>query len=206
MKNSLGLAALVLAAAVMLIYSRTSPEPGATVAKDSPEKAESTVLSAHQVSASDVAAAGPKVPASSAPAAARSTSGVAAHKVFETPDLTRRLAEAQPVKIGEREWTVLGTRELSDATGKQTILVLRDEASGQLDYRQSALRFVLNQGVDYEAFISSRNNATRLFVNPLYGDIAVDAARIAAEYAALANDSQVARVMFIPLEVRPVPK
>lgn len=118
--------------------------------------------------------------------------------------LRRRRVPA--VAIGGRNWTVLGTRDLGSGNAKQTILVLRDEASGQLDYRQSALRFVLNEGQDYESFIRSRSNATRLFANPLYGDIAVDASNIAAEYAALASDPRIAKVMFIPLDVRPVPK
>lgn len=87
-----------------------------------------------------------------------------------------------------------------------TTLVLRDETSGQLEFRQSALRFVLNEGQDYESFIRSRTNATRLFANPLYGDIGVDPSRIATEYAALASDPRVSKVMFIPLEVRPMPR
>jgi len=41
-----------------------------------------------------------------------------------------------------------------------------------------------------------------VFGNPLYGDIAVDASRIAAEYAELAGDRRVSKVMFVPLEVR----
>ena len=81
-----------------------------------------------------------------------------------------------------------------------TVLVLRDEASGQLDYRQSALRLVLQPGTDYEAFIRERRHAQRVFVNPLYADIAVDAALIAFEYTALAADSQVVQVRFIPDE------
>ena len=127
-----------------------------------------------------------------------------ARKGFEMPDLTRRLPEdGAAVKIGDREWRVLGSREAVSASGKQAILVLRDELSGQLDYRQSALRFVLNEGQDYESFIRSRGNATRLFANPLYGDIGVDAANIAAEYTALASDVRVNKVIFIPLEVKP---
>lgn len=128
----------------------------------------------------------------------------ATRRGFEMPELTRRLPEdGVALKIGDREWRVLGSREAVNASGKQTILVLRDELSGQLDYRQSALRFVLNEGQDYESFIRSRGNATRLFANPLYGDIGVDAANIAAEYTALASDARVNKVMFIPLEVKP---
>lgn len=128
-------------------------------------------------------------------------------KAFAMPELARSLPEqGATVNIGDREWRVLGSRELVNASGTQTVLVLRDEASGQLDYRQSALRFVLNEGQDYEAFIRSRSNATRLFANPLYGDIAVDAANIAAEYTALSTDSRVSKVMFIPLDIKPKAK
>lgn len=146
----------------------------------------------------------PASPPAQNAAASVPTPAAAARKGFEIPELTRRLSEdGVAVKIGDREWRVLGSREALNASGKQTILVLRDELSGQLDYRQSALRFVLNEGQDYESFIRSRGNATRLFANPLYGDIGVDAANIAAEYTALASDARVNKVMFIPLEVKP---
>ncbi len=135
------------------------------------------------------------------------TPTVVVRRVFEMTELTRRLPdEGVALKIGDRAWRVLGSREVVNTSGKQTVLVLRDEASGQLDYRQSALRFVLNAGQDYEDFIRSRSNVTRLFANPLYGDIGVDAANIAAEYSALAMDARVSKVMFIPLEVKPQAK
>ena len=62
-------------------------------------------------------------------------------------------------------------------------------------------RCVLVEGQDQEFFIRSRSQATRVFVNPLYGDIAVDASRIAVEYADLAGDRRVSKMMFVPLEV-----
>ena len=96
---------------------------------------------------------------------------------------------------------MLGTKDVVNDLGKQVVLVLRDEISGQLEYRQSALRVVLKEGVDYEAFISALPNATRLFVNPLYGEIGVYAAYIGAVYAALTSDPRVLRVNFIPLAV-----
>ena len=79
-------------------------------------------------------------------------------------------------------------------------------SSGQLDYRQSALRFVLQPGQDYEAFIRERRNAQRVFVNLLYGDISVDPTTIAAEYTALAADKRVVKVQFIPLVVPSKPR
>ena len=62
-------------------------------------------------------------------------------------------------------------------------------------------RCVLVEGQDQESFIRSRSQATRVFVNPLYGDIAVDASRIAVEYADLAGDRRGSKMMFVPLEV-----
>jgi hypothetical protein len=205
-KKSIWLAGLLLALALLWFYAMSSREPAAPASKVSIEKTEPAAVVASLAPASAIVALNQKDPASNATAALNPAPSTAVPKSFETPELTRRLADAPVVSIGERSWAVLGTRDLSNPNGRQTILVLRDEASGQLDYRQSALRFVLNEGQDYESFIRSRSNATRLFANPLYADIAVDASRIAAEYTALARDPRIAKVMFIPIEVRPVPK
>lgn len=206
MKGSLWFAGLLVALGSVWLYSQGAREPAAAARVPVAEKTASTPAAAPAAPASADAALVPPASAPQARAAVNPASSAAARKVFVTPELSRRLADAPAVAIGERNWTVLGTRDLGSGNAKQTILVLRDEASGQLDYRQSALRFVLNEGQDYESFIRSRSNATRLFANPLYGDIAVDASNIAAEYAALASDPRIAKVMFIPLEVRPVPK
>jgi hypothetical protein len=120
--------------------------------------------------------------------------------------LTRVIDPLQTLQIGERTWAVLGTRDVAQGNRKQTVLVLRDEASGQLDYRQSALRFVLRPDEDYEAFIRERRNAQRLFVNVLYGEMAVDAAYIAAEYTTLSSDKRVVKVQFMPLVVPARPR
>lgn len=122
------------------------------------------------------------------------------------PTLTRTIVPPQIVEIGQRTWAVLGTRETPQGNAMQTVLVLRDQNSGQLDYRQSALRFELQPGTDYEAFIRERRNTQRLFVNVLYGEVAVDAAYIADEYTALSNDKRVVRVQFKPLVARPKPR
>jgi hypothetical protein len=137
-------------------------------------------------------------PAESASAASRDQ--------WPTPDLTRPLPPMPTIQIGGRDWKVLGTNDIVNDHGKQSILVLRDEESGQLAYRQSALRFVLKDGVDYESFIVERTLARRLFANPLHGDIAVDAADIGAEYAVLSGDPRVIKVVFIPLVVPFRPK
>lgn len=206
MKGFLWSAGLLVALGSLWLYSQGAREPAAPARVPVAEKTESTPAAAPAAPASASAAPMPPASAPQARAAVNPASSPAARKGFETPELSRRLADAPAVAIGERNWTVLGTRDLGSGNAKQTILVLRDEASGQLDYRQSALRFVLIAGQDYESFIRSRSNATRLFANPLYGDIAVDASNIAAEYTALASDPRVAKVMFIPIEVRPVPK
>ncbi len=129
---------------------------------------------------------------------------VAAPKLSDRalPSLTRVIEPLKTVQISERTVAVLGTRDVQRGNVTQTVLVLRDEVSGQLDYRQSALRFVLQPGQDYEAFILERGNAQRLFVNPLYGEIAVDAAAIASEYNALSADKRVVKVQFTPLTVQ----
>ena len=127
-----------------------------------------------------------------------------AKNLASIPALTRALESPQTLLIGDRKWTVLGTRDLPHGNGpnrQTTVLVLRDEASGQLDYRQSALRFVLQPGADYEGFIRERPNAQRVFVNPLYGDVSVDSAYIATEYAALSSDKRIVKVLFIPLVI-----
>ncbi|MCH8622111.1 hypothetical protein [Undibacterium sp. TS12] len=120
--------------------------------------------------------------------------------------LDRRLSDYRTMKIEDRNWAILGSREAEGAAGKQTVLVLRDELSGQLAYCQSGLRFVLKDGVDYEAFIRERSKARRLFVNPLYGEIALDLADITDEYVDLSKDERVARLDFIPLAIPVKPK
>jgi hypothetical protein len=130
-----------------------------------------------------------------------STPSTSTHNLKIVPDLTRALEHVQSVKMAGRAWSILGASDVVNDHGKQVVLVLRDEISGQLVYRQSALRVVLRQVVDYEAFIGALPNATLLFVNPLYGEIGVDAAKIGAQYSALASDPRVLRVNFIPLEM-----
>lgn len=123
-----------------------------------------------------------------------------------TPALTRLINPPQTLQMEDRKWAVLGTRDVAQATGQIKVLVLREEASGQLDYRQSALRFMLQPGTDYEAFIRGRRNAQRLFVNAMYGEVAVDAAYIADEYTALSQDKRVVKVQFMPLVVPVKPR
>ncbi|MBP6645283.1 MAG: hypothetical protein KA207_05460 [Burkholderiaceae bacterium] len=177
--------ALVLSALVWLLLSTSPSDP---------------VLPAHVEGASTSTAHG--VPIATAPQAPASSS----QPVLSVPTPKRSFDNAPVVVVGDREWRVLGARESVDSGKTQTVLVLRDEASGQLHYRQSALRLVLKEGEDYEAFIRERTQARRVFVNPLYGDIAVDAALISAEYTALANDARVSQVMFIPLPTPAKPR
>ncbi len=144
----------------------------------------------------------PEVTAQTPPTAAQANNAPAASRApWPMPSLTRPLPQLPGIQIGDREWKILGTNDVVNDTGKQTVLVLRDEVSGQLAYRQASLRFVLKDGENYEAFIAERSHAKRLFVNILHGDIAVDAANIGAEYTALSHDPRVVKVDFIPLVV-----
>ena len=63
-------------------------------------------------------------------------------------------------------------------------------------------RCVLVEGQGQEFFIRSRSQAARVFVTLLDGDISGESSRIAAEYADLAGDRRVSKMMFVPLEVR----
>ena len=143
----------------------------------------------------------PEVTPQAAPTAPAQISPAASRAPWPMPNLTRPLPQLPGIQIGDREWKILGTNDVVNDTGKQTVLVLRDEVSGQLAYRQASLRFVLKDGENYEAFIAERSHAKRLFVNILHGDIAVDAANIGAEYTALSHDPRVVKVDFIPLVV-----
>jgi hypothetical protein len=120
-------------------------------------------------------------------------------KSWPTPPLSLRLGDAPPVQIGERPWAVLGTQVLDRGDVKTAVLVLRDESSGQLDYRQSALRFTLAAGGDYEAYIAQIPGAKRVFANALYGEVVLEPADIAAAYSRLKADGRVATVVFSPL-------
>jgi hypothetical protein len=143
----------------------------------------------------------PEVTPQAPPTAPAQISPAASRAMWPMPNLTRPLPQLPGIQIGDREWIILGTNDVVNDTGKQTVLVLRDEVSGQLAYRQSSLRFVLKDGENYESFIAERSRAKRLFVNILHGDIAVDAANVGAEYTALSRDPRVVKVDFIPLVV-----
>ena len=208
MLKSLAVFAALAVAAVLVYVLRPPPTPPGSGSNLPPTASVEAPATAAKGATAPQQSVAPAAAAASAPAPALATdTGAAPHKAWPTPELTRALRNPEAVRIGDRDWSVLGVREIVGASGgNQTTLVLRDETSGQLNYRQSALRFVLTEGQDYEAFIRSRGAVTRLFANPLYADIGVDPARIAAEYAALASDRRVAKVMFIPLEVRATPK
>lgn len=118
--------------------------------------------------------------------------------------LTRQLGGEQKVSYGGRDRTVLGTKEVVDPSGPpQTVLLVRDEESGQIDYWQPGLRVELKPGNDYAAFIAERTGLTRRFANSQYADVGVDAADIARIHAELAADPRVVRVEFLPVRVPP---
>lgn len=195
--RKLTLLAVAVLGAVLIWQLLPDPAPTATLQGERvnlPQKQASSPLPQAPATAPHEAPATVVSAGASAPAAV-------SRAPWPMPELTRPLQRMQSVPMAGRDWSVLGTRDVVNDLGKQVVLVLRDEISGQLEFRQSALRVVLRQGVDYEAFISARPNARRLFVNTLYGEIAVDAASIGDEYKALVSDPRVQSVNFIALAV-----
>lgn len=118
--------------------------------------------------------------------------------------LTRQLSGDQTITYGQRDRTVLGTKEVgTPPDAPQTVLLVRDEQSGQIDYWQPALRIELKPGNDYAAFIAERAGLTRRFANSTHADVGVDAADMAKLHAELLADSRVLRVEFLPVKVTP---
>ena len=118
--------------------------------------------------------------------------------------LTRQLSGEQKVTYGGRDRTVLGTKEVVNPPAPpQTVLLVRDEESGQIDYWQPGLRVELKPGNDYAAFIAERTGLTRRFANSQYADVGVDAADMAKIHAELTADPRVVRVEFLPVRVPP---
>ena len=118
--------------------------------------------------------------------------------------LTRQLSGEQKVTYGGRDRTVLGTKEVVNPPAPaQTVLLVRDEESGQIDYWQPGLRVELKPGNDYTAFIAERTGLTRRFANSQYADVGVDAADMAKIHAELSADPRVVRVDFLPVRVPP---
>lgn len=121
-----------------------------------------------------------------------------------TLGLTRQLGGEQKVTYGGRDRTVLGTKEVVNPPAPpQTVLLVRDEESGQIDYWQPGLRVELKPGNDYAAFIAERVGLTRRFANSQYADVGVDAADLARIHTELTADPRVVRVEFLPVRVPP---
>ena len=118
--------------------------------------------------------------------------------------LTTRLSGEQRITLDQRERTILGARVVSADEGAQTLVLSRDEASGQIEYWQPALRFALRPGLDAEAFLRSQPRLRRLFVNADYVDVAVDPGDLAAAFRALASDPAVTGVRLLPLRPKVV--
>ena len=114
-------------------------------------------------------------------------------------ELDRELSGSHKVSYDDRQRSVLGTKQITGQNSTQTVLLVRDDSSGQIDYWQSGLQFELRPGVDYEKFIQSRSALTRRFVNVVYAQVTVDAGDIALEYAALSADPRVLRVGLLPI-------
>lgn len=119
--------------------------------------------------------------------------------------LSRQLAGNNSLVMEGRPRTVLGSKEIAGPGGAaETLLVIRDEVSGQLTYHRAGLQFALKDESAYEAFIREHPRMRRIFVNPLYAQVAVDTADIADEYSALAHDDRVTKLRF--MSVAPVIK
>ena len=114
--------------------------------------------------------------------------------------LNRTLNGDQKVNYGGRDRAVLGTKEVANSSGLQTVLVVRDEESGQIDYWQSGLRIELKPGRDHEAFVRENVLLKRRFVSASYADVLVDAAAIAGVHTVLSTDPRVQSVRFIGLQ------
>ncbi len=115
-----------------------------------------------------------------------------------TLGLTRQLSGDHLLTMDGRRQRVLGSKDVVDQAGRSdTMLVIRDEISGQLNYRRSGLQFTLKPGVDYESFIAEHRGMRRVFVNPLYAQVMVDAAEIADQFSALSRDDRIAKLRFL---------
>lgn len=115
--------------------------------------------------------------------------------------MTRQLAGEHRIELEGRPYRVLGSKEVSDPNGKvDTLLLIHDEHSGQVRYFLSGLQYSLVPGTDAEAFIREHPRQRRVFVNPVYAQVAVDAAEIATEYQRLRQDARVASLRFMTRE------
>lgn len=115
--------------------------------------------------------------------------------------MTRQLAGEHPIELEGRPYRVLGSKEVSDSNGRvDTLLLIHDDLSGQVRYFLSGLQYTLVPGTDAEAFIREHPRQRRVFVNPVYAQVAVDAAEIAAEYNRLRRDARVASLRFMTRE------
>ena len=148
----------------------------------------------------------PGLGGSAAPVQQQKQASVEAAKFKDPPSAARPSQIHATVNVANRAWNVLDGRGVVSGAGQQATLVLQDLKSGQLEYRQSALRFVLNPGEDYEAFIRSLPHTSRRYVNVLYGEINIPVQHIGAVYSEIAADARVSKVQFIPLDVPAKPR
>lgn len=205
------LAALVLAGIAWYVHERGAGAP-ARPTPPSPASAPGTVGGADAVPPPAVAtASGPATGATGVMTGSASAPGPSGGPPtgIEVAQLglTRQLAGEHLVNIDGRRQRVLGSKSTTDAAGRaETMLVIRDELSGQLSYRRSGLQFTLAPGTDYEAFIAAHRSMQRVFVNPLYAQVMIDAAEIAAQFNALSQDPRVVKLRFMTRDPVAVPK
>ena len=211
---------ILLVGAMLLVgwyyYFQTDAGRATQAALPAPSAAAPTAAAPRAVAATGAAvtpavtaAATPAVAAVAAPSLAPAAVTTAAPDtraewIRNPPELglTRALAGDQAVSYDGRARTVLGTKNGS----AQPVLLVRDEASGQIDYFQSGLTFRLKPGVNFEAFIGERKAMLPSFSNTDYATVLVDAGSIASEYNALQNDPRVTLVTFLKLKTLTNPR
>lgn len=208
-KLALALAAVVVGGGAAWWWFSTAPTAASAPATASPP------LLARAVAPASAAVAEPVAPPPSQPvpipamavaprpALGAASGPIASRREIVALGLDRELAGTHKVSYDGRERSVLGTKLITNQNGTQSVLLVRDDRSGQIDYWQSGLRFELRPGTDYEAFIRGRSALARRFVNIEHAQVAVDAANIASEYATLQADPRVASVSLLAL-VMPV--
>lgn len=201
---ALGLAALSIA--LWWWVQGSADQQGAVLQTTAPASAAQSSVDQAAVSVG-LRLDGPASPASS-PSATAATAATTP-TLISADDIRRQIAGLgltgplrgpQQVTYGGRERTVLGTIETTQADSVQTVLLVRDVVSGQIDYWQSGLRIELKPGNNYEAFVREHIYLKRRFINALYADALVDASEITNAFNRLGSDPRVQSVNFLGVQ------
>ena len=120
--------------------------------------------------------------------------------------LARRLEGEHRLRFDERDKQVLGSKDVVEGGGVNTIVYTRDLLSGQVDAWQAALRFGLQPGASADAVFSDHPVLRRALVSGDRAEASVPVDQLAAQYRALLADPRVAGVRLMPLVPRESPK